>query len=190
MRDLRELADRTASVPGVIIECGSAHCGSAIYLAKHLKKRGRARQLFALDSYAGFRRDELARERANGGGNIHASAFADASFEYVVAKLRKLKLTDRIRPVQGFFQDTLAPLVAEAGQVAMAFIDCNLEESTAFCAETVWSRIPSGGIVVFDDYADPAWAGVARAVDAFFLEHQYEIADHGIMRRMYYVKKR
>ncbi len=185
-----ELADRVTSLPGVIIECGSARCGSAIYLAKHLKKRGRARQLFALDSYAGFRRDELARERAKGLASVPDCTFTNTSFEYVVAKLRKLNLTDRIRPVQGFFQDTLAPLVAEVGQVAMAFIDCDLEESMRFCAETVWSRIPSGGIVAFDDYAEPTFPGSKLAIDAFVAERQREIADHGLMTRLYYVEKR
>lgn len=190
LRELYALADRVASLPGAIIECGSARCGSAIYLAKHLQRQGRSRPVFALDSYAGFRRDELARERAIGLSTVPVDTFASTSLEYVVAKLRKLNLTDRIRPVQGFFQDTLAPLVAEVRQVAMAFIDCDLEESMRFCAETVWGRIPSGGIVAFDDYAEPDFPGSKRAVDAFVAERRSEIADHGLMTRLYYVEKR
>ena len=190
LKELYALADRVASLPGVIIECGSARCGSAIWLARHLEKQGRPRQLFALDSYAGFRRDELARERAEGLASVPDDTFTATSLEYVVAKLRKLKLSDRIRPIQGFFQDTLAPLVAEVDHVAMAFIDCDLEESMKFCAETVWGRIPSGGIVAFDDYAEPDFPGSKRAIDAFVAEHRDEIADHGFMKRLYYVEKR
>jgi len=190
LRELYALADRVSSLPGAIIECGSARGGSAIYLAKHLQRRGQTRQLFALDSYAGFQKDELARERAKGLASVPENTFASTSFEYVVAKLRKLNMTDRIRPVQGFFQDTLAPLIAEVRQVAMAFIDCDLEESMRFCAETVWSRIPSGGIVAFDDYAEPTFPGSKLAIDAFVSERQGEIADHGLMTRLYYVEKR
>ena len=190
LRELYALADRVASLPGVIIECGSARCGSAILLAKHLEKQGRPRRLFALDSYAGFRKDELARERVKGLASVPDGTFASTSFEYVVAKLRKLNLADTVHPVEGFFQDTLAPLIAETPQVAMVFIDCDLEESMRFCAETVWDRIPCGGIVAFDDYAEPTFPGSKLAIDAFVAERQGEIADHGLMKRLYYVEKR
>ena len=195
VRELCALADRVASVPGAIIECGSAYAGSVILLTKHLQRQGRSRQLFALDSWTGFQRDELARERGRGLTIVPDNIFTTVSFKYVVAKLRKLNLADEIRPVQGYFQDTLGPLVAEAGQVAMAFIDCDLEESMRFCAETVWAAMPSGGIVAFDDYAEPAdpyfhFKGCKLAVDAFVSEHQDEIADHGLMTRLYYVQKR
>lgn len=199
LSELYELADRATSVPGVILECGSSRAGSAVLLAKHLDGQGRPRQIIALDSFAGFPEDEVNRERAEGLSDPPPNAFTSTSFEYVVAKLRRLGLTEKIRPVGGFFQDTLAPVAAEAGQVALAFIDCDLEESTRFCAETIWPRLPSGGILAFDDYT--AWIagdkkpvlesflGSKRAVDAFVEDHLGEIADHGLMRRLYYVEK-
>ena len=104
--------------------------------------------------------------------------------------MRKLNLADTVHPIEGFFQDTLAPLITETPQVAMVFIDCDLEESMRFCAETVWDRIPCGGIVAFDDYAEPTFPGSKLAIDAFVAEYQGEIADHGLMKRLYYVEKR
>ncbi len=198
LRELYELADRVASLPGVIIECGSSRLGSAILLARHLERRGRLRPIFALDSFAGFRRDELDRERALGLTEASDDAFTSTSFEYVVAKLRKLKLADTIFPVEGFFEDTL-PAVADR-EVALAFVDCDLGDSLRFCAETIWPRLASGGIMAFDDYT--AWIvgekrpslefflGVKPAVDAFVADNLENIADHGLMRRLYYVKKR
>ena len=187
VRELYELADRVASLPGIVIECGSARLGSAILLAKHFEGQGRIRPIFALDSFAGFRRDELARERALGMTKVRDDAFTSTNFEYVVAKLRKLKLADTIFPVEGFFEDTL-PAVADR-EVAFAFIDCDLADSLRFCAETIWPRLVSGGIMVFDDYTAPSFLAVKPTVDAFVADN-LDIANHGLMRKLYFVEKR
>ena len=184
--DLYELADRVASLPGIIIECGSARCGSVILLAKHFERRGRIRPIFALDSFAGFRRDELARERGAGLTKVRNDVYT-ISFEYVVAKLRKLKLADTIFPVKGFFEDTL-PAVADR-EVALAFVDCDLGDSTMFCAETIWPRLASGGIMAFDDYTHPSFLAIKPTVDTFVAD-KLDIANHGLMRRLYFVEKR
>ena len=197
--DLYELADRVASHPGVIIECGSYRLGSAILLAKHLERQGRIRPIFALDSFAGFRRDELDRVRGAGLTEVSDDSFTLTSFEYVVAKLRKLKLADTIFPVEGFFEDTL-PAVCDR-EVVLAFVDCDLEDSMMFCAETIWPRLSSGGIMAFDDYTSwstrwlsvtkaTGFLGVKPAVDAFVADNLENIANHGLMRRLYYVEKR
>ena len=199
--DLYELADRVASLPplSVIIECGSYRLGSAILLARHLERQGRIRPIFALDSFAGFCRDQLDREQALGLTEVSDETFTLTSFEYVVAKLRKLKLADTIFPVEGFFEDTL-PAVADR-EVALAFIDCDLGDSMRFCAETIWPRLVSGGIMVFDDYTawstrwrsvakTTAFLGVKPTVDAFVADNLENIANHGLMRRLYFVEKR
>ena len=199
LRELYELADRVMPLPGIIIECGSSRAGSTILLAKHLKnKQGRTRKLFALDSFAGFPRNELRRERALGLTSASEEDFTSTSLEYVVAKLRRLNLTDTIRPVKGFFQDTLASVADQ--DVALAFIDCDLGDSLRFCAETIWPRLCSGGILAFDDYTATivghkkaslqSFAAAKTNIDAFVTENTEEIADHGLMRRLYYVEKR
>ena len=188
VRELYQLINRVASAPGIIIECGSARLGTAILLAKHLERQGQLRPIFALDSFAGFRRDELDRERALGLTEASDDAFTSTSFEYVFAKLRKLKLADTIIPVEGFFEDTLAGVVADR-KVAFAFIDCDLGDSLRFCAETIWPRLVSGGIMVFDDYTARPFAAVKPTVDEFVAD-KLDIANHGLMRKLYFVEKR
>ncbi|MCY0151814.1 TylF/MycF family methyltransferase [Hoeflea alexandrii] len=50
------------------------------------------------------------------------------------------------------------------------FIDCDIYESHLDCLNVLYDQLVPGGIVVFDDYAEPKWPGASRAVDEFFAD--------------------
>jgi predicted O-methyltransferase YrrM len=171
---------------GDVIECGSSRGGSAIIMARALREIGRRKMVFACDSFAGFDRSELAAERAAGLTDVGDDAFTSTSLAYLQRKLAVLTLADAVRPVAGYFQDTLPQLES---RFCLAFIDCDLRESVLFCARTLWPKLTTGGQMVFDDYEAIGWQGAARGVREFVDEQGSAITARGHKSGMYWLVK-
>ena len=189
VEDIYKLLEVSAHCPGVVIECGASRCGSSILMARHLRRRGIPRTIYALDSYLGFPTDELARERALGLTAITADAHTSTSLDYVTAKIRRLGYAGSVIPVQGLFRHTL-PAIVNQNPVAFAFIDCDLKQSTSYCIDTIWPKLVSGGVLAFDDYLGPLHSGVKLAVDEFVSSNESEIKSHGMLQRLYFIRRR
>jgi len=183
---LEELA-QTFDLPGDIVECGVSRCGGSVLMARRVRQAGVTKRIYACDSFQGFDRDELARERAEGLSTSPEHAFTSTSLAYVQAKLRALEMDDIVVPVPGYFQDTLERLDVEP---AFAFIDCDLRDSIVYCAETLWPRLPPGGRMVFDDYLADGFPGARLGIDAFVSDHRHEVASHGLRGSLYCVSKK
>ena len=188
IEDVRRLLDATASCRGEIVECGSSRCGTAILIARHLDSMGSRKRVFALDSFEGFDLEELRRERTAGLTSAADDAFTSTHFDYVTRKLDKLGYGGRVVPVKGFFQSTL-PSLARRSEFSFALIDCDLQESIRFCAETVWPRIVPGGVIAFDDYDSDEFRGARLAVDRVARDRRAETSVQGMLNRLYYLKK-
>jgi hypothetical protein len=171
---------------GEIIECGSSRCGASVIMANELRARGVRKTIYACDTFAGFDRLELVNEQRLGLTGASDKAFTSTSLAYVQKKLRRLGVDGTIVPVQGFFRDTLPQL---ACPLCFALVDCDLRESMTYCAETLWPRLVPGARMVFDDYCEPNFKGAKLAVDAFVAGHGSEIAERGLLRRLYCVRK-
>ncbi|MEA2931800.1 MAG: O-methyltransferase [Actinomycetota bacterium] len=178
--------ERAFDLPGDIVECGVSRGGGSVLMARRVRRAGVAKKIYACDSFEGFDRAELARERSAGLSASSDDAFTSTSLDYVRAKLRALDLDDIVVPVPGYFQDTLAALDVEP---AFAFVDCDLRDSVVYCAETLWPRLPPGGRMVFDDYLAGEFPGARLGIDAFVADHRAEIAGHGLRGSLYCVQK-
>ena len=187
VEDLTSELELALDLEGEILECGSSRCGASAIMGELLNRRSRPKAVYACDSFQGFDRAELESERRRGLTDATDHDFTSTSLDYVKRKLRALRLEDVVHPVQGYFQDTLSGLDRQWGFV---LIDCDLESSMSFCAETAWPRLTPGGRMVFDDYTRERFAGARRAVDAFVARHAAEIADHELLHRLYRVRKR
>jgi len=184
--DLLSQLDLALGLDGDIIECGCSRCGASAMMANYLRSRQVRRKVYACDSFEGFDRAELAREREAGLTTACDRAFTSTSYEYVQEKLRKLNLGGLVVPVKGYFQHTLPHLNL---RLCLALIDCDLRDSILYCAKTLWPRLVPGGRMVFDDYASADFRGARLAVDAFVAAHAAEISEHGPLRRLYYVRR-
>jgi precorrin-6B methylase 2 len=142
--------------------------------------------LYACDSFEGFDRDEWRKEADAGLTTSREDSFTSTSYDYVVRKLRALGLADRVKPVRGYFEQTLPTLT---GPWCFAFIDCDLKDSLIFCAEQTWDKLESGGRIVFDDYHSEQYQAATEGVDQFVAQHRSQIANHAELRGMYYVEK-
>lgn len=83
--------------------------------------------------------------------------------------------------VEGLFQDT----IVGDEPVALAHIDGDWYQSVRTCLDRIGPRLPSGGVMVIDDYFH--WSGCRRAVDEFVAEHPDEY--HTVRRTRLHVVK-
>ena len=177
-----------SSLDGNIIECGSARCGTSILIAKFLHSSRIQKKIYSLDLFGkGLDVNELNEERKDGRTKVSGKAFTYNSFEYVLRKIRILGFDNTIIPIQGFFRDTLQYVNSK---FCLSFIDCDLSKSIEYCAEKVWPETVSQGVMLFDDYGSQNYRGVKPTVDAFVSKYEDEIAHHGLLNRLYYVRKK
>jgi hypothetical protein len=193
INDLLTKLHTVLALNGDIIECGSARCGTSVVIGNFLRTVGSNKKVYALDLFGGgFDLEELREERLFGLTVAKDNAFGHTSYDYVTRKIHKLGLSDRIRPVQGYFQHTLPNLV-DSQRFCFALIDCDLKRSTTYCAESIWPKLSDRGIIVFDDYDYDlfrTFKGPKIAVDEFVNRHSNEISDHGFLKRLYYIEKK
>ena len=174
------------NVEGEIIECGSSRCGTSIIIAKYLRTQRVNKKILACDSFEGFDRVELEREQKAGFTTAGNKFFTSTSYQYVQKKIAVLGFQNMVIPIKGYFQDTLPGL---SGPFCLAFIDCDLRDSLVYSAETIWPNLSNGGRMLFDDYLSREFKGAKLGVDIFVKKYQAEISEHGLLNRLYYVRK-
>jgi hypothetical protein len=174
------------NVKGDIIECGSSRCGASIIMAKYLQAKGVNKKILACDSFEGFDRVELKREQKAGLTTATTSSFTSTSYQYVQKKIAALGFQNVVIPIKGYFQDTLPNV---SSPFCLALIDCDLKDSLVYSAETIWPNLSNGGCILFDDYLSLEFKGAKQGVDIFVEKHLAEISEHGLLNRLYYVRK-
>jgi asparagine synthase (glutamine-hydrolysing) len=74
----------------------------------------------------------------------------------------------RVSLIPGLFEDTLTSCTVK--KIAFAHIDCDWFDPVTLCLETTHRLMPSGGIVILDDYND--YGGCKKATDEFLQRHK------------------
>lgn len=148
----------TESIDGDIIELGSFRGGSTVMIAQLLKKIGSSKKIFACDTFEGFPYDD---NHSNPPRRKHQ--FSGTSAKYVLNKFQRLNVDDKITIVKGVFEETLVLNFANK-RFSLAFVDCDLYESTKYVLEFLYPRINGGGRIVLHDYNDTKW-GLTKAID-------------------------
>jgi hypothetical protein len=186
LEDLLAQLDLTLDVEGNLVECGCSRCGATVIMARHLKSKMIRKTIYACDSFEGFDKQELEKERREGLTTIGDNAFTSTSFKYIKEKINVLGVDDYIIPLRGYFEDTLPELDTT---VSFALIDCDLMDSLIYCAEELWKRLTPNGRIIFDDYTSEEYRGARLGVNQFVRNHIDEISSHGLLQRLYFVCK-
>lgn len=131
LEKMAELARRTP--PGCFCEVGVYRGGSAWYLAQVAREQGRELHLF--DTFTGIPHEQP-------GDSNHVGEFGDTNVEDVRAAI-----PDATFHV-GVFPETMPWFI---GDVAFVHCDCDQYESVRAVIDTLWPKVVSGGIIVFDD---------------------------------------
>jgi len=166
-----ELLEESLKLVGDVIECGVFRGSSTRRMSHRLVELAPSKMLFACDSFEGFPQDRIV--------DMDLSLFR---FRFklrrkfrqasdVPQRLIHFFETYRVNGhvVKGYFSDTLPKL--QSRKYCFIHIDCDIYESHLDCLNVLYEQLVPGGIVVFDDYAEPKWPGASRAVDEFFAGH-------------------
>lgn len=171
LRLIEDCIEKTDMVPGDVIECGCARCGTTAVMAKKLLSLKSQKVVYGLDSFGeGFDKADLEREQWQG-ARVH-DVFHYNSLDYATRKIESLGISKKAILIKGFFNFTLPTL---SGPFSFALIDCDLGVTVSFCLEELFPKISPKGMIFVDEYGDDAWSGVKPAVDEFLLKHATEV---------------
>lgn len=185
---------RTEPLPGDIVELGVFKGGGTLLLAELLAELQSSRRVHAFDSFEGF--PEIDEQDRTEAGDMYAERvdFACTSREEVQATLELFGVDQYAHVYKGRFEHIVPrTFTSQNDRFSLVIIDCDLYQGSRFCLEFFYPRVPSGGIVILDDYGLPSelenveYPGVRRATDAFLADKPEEL-QHGGHSMWYFVK--
>ncbi len=163
-------------VPGDFVELGCNAGESSIVIQSVLDEMAPHRELHVYDSFEGLPPPSA----ADGEDGVYEAGAMQTQIEAFHDNFARAGVEERARLHRGFFEDTVPSELPD--QIAFAFIDCDLESSTAYVLPHVYERMSPGAVCMFGVYYDesvlPQWhgkssyksPGVKRATDAFFAD--------------------
>lgn len=159
-----ELASR---VEGDFVECGTDHGGTAMAVMEHLDFGRLGRKFWLLDTFDGIDRSLLTEdEKAIEGGYL----------DYVDCFTRVKKNfagRDYVRLVRGSIPSTLPQV--KAGRIAFLHLDMNAKVPEMAALEHFWPMMPSGGVVLSDDYGWPRHREQKLGYDMFLAREKVSV---------------
>jgi O-methyltransferase len=162
-------------IPGDVVECGVWRGGSMQAVARTLLALGdSSRKLHLFDTFEGMpppsERDTRTSDDRTA-AELLAEESPQDSLVWAVASLEDVKEglaqtgypPEQVRFVQGRVEDTIPAQAPD--EISILRLDTDWYESTKHELEHLYPRVPSGGVVLFDDYG--YWDGAREAVDEF-----------------------
>jgi O-methyltransferase len=159
-------------IPGAVVECGVWRGGSMQAVALSLLGRGVTdRDLHLFDTFEGMTEPtEKDRRRGKSAAELLAASPRTGVF-WAIAGLDDVRQgmaetgypEDRIHFHPGRVEDTVPDQAPET--IAILRLDTDWYESTRHELEHLYDRVPSGGVLLIDDYG--FWEGARQAVDEF-----------------------
>jgi predicted O-methyltransferase YrrM len=147
---------------GNVIEYGAYRGGSAIFMAYVAQRLYPGMKVFALDSFEGMPQTDKSVDAHNAGD------FSDVDFKTLQDRVAELKL-DNLELVKGFFENTNAAVMARAGKISLAHIDCDIQPAVRFAYEAVEPFVVDGGYIVFDDATVSSCIGATEVVEEILI---------------------
>jgi O-methyltransferase len=136
---------QVAKVPGDFMELGVFRGHTTLFLADYLEFQAMPRTWWLYDTFEGIPEDQLDPNWRDSNARAYEGTF---SFEEVQARFAAYP---NIKVIKGRVPEVLQ---ADALPEQIAFLHMDLNNSIAEIAalDLVFDRIPSGGVILFDDY--------------------------------------
>ena len=163
------LLEETQNVKGDIAECGVFQGATLIPVTYFMNKKGIGKAIYGFDSFEGFG-DSVAEDRKTGDKkhiDLETEMFQNTSVQLIKSKLTLTKTpTQKLKLVKGYFEKSLP----EHASITFSFVhlDCDLASSYLTCLDFFYSRMNSGGVILFDEYEDPVYKSATDTIDNFF----------------------
>ena len=155
-------------IPGDFVECGVAAGGTSALLAYVIKQYSRRpRVLYCFDSFSGMpdpgpqdvHMGITAQESGWGAGTCAAP------MKSLLKVCQQLDVDTLIRPVAGFFKDTLPVAVQHISSIAFLHMDGDWYDSTMDILTNVYDKVGSNAPIQVDDFG--YWEGCDKALADF-----------------------
>jgi hypothetical protein len=164
-----EMFRKSAPVPGDLVECGVSIGTGLLNWSLLTELSGVDRHVFGYDSFAGFPASVEEDRKANGAFQTSSGDYASPP-ELVLRVLAEGRVSpgfiqNQVHLVRGFFDQTLAD---HTSPIALLHLDCDLHDSYVTCLHTLYDRVVTGGVIMFDEYEDETFPGARVAIDEFF----------------------
>ena len=179
--------DRIRNIPGAIVECGVGRGRTFLFLAFLVEEEGQGRELWGIDSFAGFPKPTPEDQRVRN----PQEGEKPADREMILWMLRDAGLKpefiqNQVKLIPGFFETSLTAY--RGRDIALLHADVDLYRSYREVLGTLYPRVTNGGVVLFDEYHDPAFPGATKAVDEYFSGKNVRIERHPLSRKYYLIK--
>jgi len=155
--ELWDLVRESGKLGGDILEVGAWRGGSGALLAASGRAHGLAGHLYICDTFQGIVKGGP-HDPVYKGGEL-----SDTSPETVLQLLASMDL-DTASVHVGVFPDETGSQVVSS-RIRLCHIDVDVYQGAAEITDWVWSRLPVGGLLVYDDYGFPNCRGVTRFVE-------------------------
>jgi hypothetical protein len=177
-----ELFKLALEVPGDIAELGVFR-GLGLFTWANLLEAycvgNRTKVVYGFDNWRGFTEfsPQDAKPAQDAGkviGGFDPGAYLDELRDAIAIfdSDRFIPFKPRIKLVEGNIERTVPEFIGENPGVRFSLVhfDCDLYRPTKAALAALWDRVTRGGVVIFDEYAIPAWAGESAAVDEFLAD--------------------
>jgi hypothetical protein len=164
----KEVLPLVDKLEGSLVECGFGRGKTSnIFTDFMLDGTIQKRSIYLYDSFEGFpapsKEDDSKRNPKKGEWAIPIEE----------ANKVKKKANVLVEVVKGFFEDTTKDY--NGGPIAVLHIDCDLYQSYKTVLETLYDKVVSGGLVMFDEYGEGnKWPGAVKAINEFFEDKNVE----------------
>lgn len=154
-------------IEGDVCEFGCFVGTTSLFLQRLILEGNHNKRLYLYDSFDGLPEKLPEDQSAAGTDFIAGELFAAKSQLKLNFKKANLKLP-KIK--KAWFTNLKAKDVPK--QICFAFLDGDFYSSIKDCLNLIHANISSGGIIIIDDYDNPALPGAKKAVDEFLSQNK------------------
>lgn len=172
---LREL-DKviTDDIPGDIVEFGCYIGTTSVFLAEKLQKTGR--HVWLYDSFEGL--PDKTKEDTSAVGDHFKTGELVATKKQLEQNLRRFDRSS-FSVKKAWFSNLTDKDIPN--HIALAFLDGDYYQSIIDSLRLIWDHMAPGGIIIVDDYDNPALPGAAKAVQKWVEAHRLALRhEHGL----------
>lgn len=165
---LRELSKIPQSIPGDVVEFGCYVGTTSVFILDALQ--GADRRLWLYDSFDGL--PEKTDEDISAAGEHFKKGELRASRKQLEQNIRKFDRSSYVIK-KAWFSELSKKDIPE--HIVLAFLDGDYFESITTPLRLIWDHLVPGGIVIVDDYDNPALPGAAKSVQQWAVSHDISV---------------
>lgn len=155
------------NIPGEVCEFGCFVGTTSLFLQRLIRQVNSNKKLYLYDSFEGLPEKSKKDQSAQGidftrGELIATKSQLKLNFKKANLPLPKIK--------KAWFKDLKTKDIPK--QICFAFLDGDFYGSIKDPINLIKNNVSTGGIIIIDDYDNPALPGAKKAVDEFTASHQ------------------